>query len=153
MAVGTPALVGGQHVVIRLEMSPHASAVLFVSLSFAYRQAGCGVSTLSPAAQKQYAGGCVEYIWSGLGKQLQRTAGVAEAELEGDSSQPAAAAAGDSSSSSSKQVYSQLMREGVEMDLPADAGGRLRMLWEEFGVCLFTAINFNGAKSKSWPAH
>jgi hypothetical protein len=31
MAVGTPALVGGQHVVIRPEMSPHASAVLFVS--------------------------------------------------------------------------------------------------------------------------
>jgi hypothetical protein len=31
MAVGTPALVGGQHVVIRLELSPHASAVLFVS--------------------------------------------------------------------------------------------------------------------------
>jgi hypothetical protein len=31
MAVGTPALVGGQHVVIRLEISPHASAVLFVS--------------------------------------------------------------------------------------------------------------------------
>jgi hypothetical protein len=33
MAVGTPALVGGQHVVIRPEMSPHASAVLFVSRS------------------------------------------------------------------------------------------------------------------------
>jgi hypothetical protein len=33
MAVGTPALVGGQHVVIRLELSSHASAVLFVSLT------------------------------------------------------------------------------------------------------------------------
>jgi hypothetical protein len=36
MAVGTPALVGGQHVVIGPEMSPHASAVLFVSLSHPY---------------------------------------------------------------------------------------------------------------------
>jgi hypothetical protein len=34
MAVGTPALVGGQHVVIRLELSPHASAVLFVSVAY-----------------------------------------------------------------------------------------------------------------------
>jgi hypothetical protein len=44
MAVGTPALVGGQHVVIRPEMSPHASAVLFVSarkLSFIHSFKQC----------------------------------------------------------------------------------------------------------------
>jgi hypothetical protein len=39
MAVGTPALVGGQHVVIRPEMSPHASAVLFVSHTWQRRGA------------------------------------------------------------------------------------------------------------------
>jgi hypothetical protein len=56
--------------------------------------------------------------------------------LEGDGSAAAAAAAGSSSSSKKEEFR----REGVEVDLPADAAARLRMMWDEYSKCLFGAI-------------
>jgi hypothetical protein len=105
---------------------------LAVMLNFTMKQVALRVSVLGASEQQAFAEGCVEYIWSGLGKQLQRAAGVAEAELEGDSSQPAAAACSSSSST-------QMMQECVNAGLPADAVGRLRLVWVECGACLVHA--------------
>ena len=92
--------------------------------------------------REEYAEGCLRYIWSSLGKQLQRAAGVSEAELEGDGSAAAAAAC---SSSSSREDF---RREGVEVDLPADAAARLRMMWDEYSKCLFGAITLYRGKQQ-----
>jgi hypothetical protein len=95
--------------------------------------------------REEYAEGCRRYIWSSLGKQLQRAAGVSEAELEGDGSAAAAAAAAACSSSSSREEF---RREGVEVDLPADAAARLRMMWDEDSKCLFGAITLYRGKQQ-----
>jgi hypothetical protein len=117
------------------DVAPSLMGLSFMSLMLkcASKQVALGLCSLEPAAQQAYAEGCVEYVWSGLGKQLQRAAGVAEAELEGDGSQPAAAADGDSIS---KGV---VILDGVRVELPADDCERLRMLWEEYSGCLFSA--------------
>jgi hypothetical protein len=85
-----------------------------------------------------YARGCLEYVWSGLGKQLLTAAGVTDAELEGDGPEGAAA---------DRPVFqTTLMREGTAVEVPADAQERLCMVWGHFGNCLFYAIRlYKGA--------
>jgi hypothetical protein len=94
-------------------------------------------STLEPSASvlQGYAQGCVEYLWLGLGKQLQQASGVAEAELEGDGLQPAAAAAAavsDGSGGSSSGSFRT--RGGDEVLTP-----ELQKVWSMYSNCLFEA--------------
>jgi hypothetical protein len=104
-------------------------------INFTAAQAESGVSVLPALVQRQYAEGCVLCVWSVLGKQLQQAAGVAEAELEGDGSQP-----GDAAEAGSNSSGGPLYREGVEVEVPGDAAARMQMLWEEYSRCLFGAI-------------
>jgi hypothetical protein len=78
-------------------------------------------------------------MWLGLGKQLQRASGVAEAELEGDGSQ---AAAGASDSQSSRWADATVASDGGNFKLPPDAASRLSMLWQDCSRCLFMAVSF-----------
>jgi hypothetical protein len=110
-------------------------------LNSTHLQVVTGTSAAAPAVLQRYAERCLEYIWLGLGKQLQQASGVAEAELEGDGAQAAAAeaaaAAGDAGSS--RWLDSTSRMEGGELRLPADAAGRLQMVWGLYSKCLFEA--------------
>jgi hypothetical protein len=89
---------------------------------------------LERSVREGYARGCLEYIWSGLGKQLLTAAGVTDAELDGDGSEGAA------DRPHALAFTATIMREGTTMEMPADAQERLRMVWGLFGNCLFHAI-------------
>ena len=79
--------------------------------------------------RERYTEECLEQIWGGLGKQLLKASGVAEAELEGDGSQPAAAAAGAGDGDS------------MGSSIPAEeVTERMRTMWHKYMVCLFYAI-------------
>jgi hypothetical protein len=126
---------------VKLKSGQMALSFIDLLLKTAHRPMPSPLAGQEAATQQAFAERCVEYIWSGLGKQLQRAAGVAEAELEGDGSQPAAAVTGSSSSSSSsREEDAKFKREGVEAELPADAVARMRMLWQAYSPCLFGSI-------------
>lgn len=123
-------------------------SLMSMMLTFTLGQEEYGLSQQSTAARRQFADACLQHVWSHLGKDLQRAAGVAEKELEGDGSQPVAAAAeaaagasSSSGSSGSREVGGMtIRREGVEVELPADAVTRMRLVWDEYGTGLFYAI-------------
>jgi hypothetical protein len=69
---------------------------------------------------------------------------VAEAELEGDGSQPAVTAGNSSSGKSWDDA--PFRREGVDVQLPADAAARLRVMWDEYSSCVFGAVTLYKCK-------
>jgi hypothetical protein len=89
------------------------------------------------SVRERYTEQCLEHIWSSLGKQLLRASGVAEAELEGDGSQPAAAGGG------ADDAYA----------IPADEViDRMRTMWHKYMDCLFYSIRvYKGRKEGGCP--
>jgi hypothetical protein len=79
------------------------------------------------SVRERYTEGCLEQIWSGLGKQLLRVSGVAEAELEGGGSQLAAAAAAGGDAVGSSFTADDVI-------------DRMRATWHKYKDCLFYAI-------------
>jgi hypothetical protein len=120
----------------RLMTAVAALSLIPQLLSSAQVQVVTGTTAIEPADMQRYAHSCLECVWLGLGKQLQQASGVAEAELEGDGSSQAAAAAGGDEYSS-RWLDSASTLGGGELHLPADAAGRLQMVWEVYSKCLF----------------
>lgn len=91
---------------------------------------------LERSERERYAEGCVTYVWHGLGQQLLRASGVAEAELvEG---------VGGSDTSGGHQaparVYSEVGQDGVWEDLPAGGLEQMHVMWKHFSSCLLYAL-------------
>jgi hypothetical protein len=84
------------------------------------------------SVRERYTEECLEQIWGGLGTQLLKASGVAEAELEGDGSQPAAAAAATTGGGDGDSMGSSI---------PADeVVDRMRTMWHKYMDCLFHSI-------------
>jgi hypothetical protein len=125
-------------------------AISFVArlLTFAQTQViFVGVPATEASVWQGYAKSCVESIWLGLGKQLQQASGVAEAELEENahdaqvtSASAATAAEVDDGSATPAWQWSAGLRGGATLQLPADAVGRLQLVWSTYSRCLFGAI-------------
>jgi hypothetical protein len=111
--------------------APDVEGLYLILMMLGNAQGQREVGAPASVAEQQYAQGCVQHIWLGLGKQLLQASGVPDAKLEGDGSQ--AASTGASSSSRHQQ-------ESTSM--PGDAAARLHRVCEEYSKVLFAAMSY-----------
>lgn len=110
-----------------------------------YRQQLSQQSLSERSVRERYADDCLHYMWR-LGKQLLRVSGVADADLEEETSglqQQAAGEWADYRLVSSAQGV-------VTVELPAEVVEQLRLLWEHYSRALFHAVELYQGMLCAW---